>query len=718
MVENRTSARQSRRRLRVIAAWVMSVAVVGAYYLIDEEDTAPPAALPVATSGEGAELDILEVKPNEVTPGSAVEVTFSGGGPAPITARFSQSVHEFKGNAEILHRTDNRVFVRVPKDAKLGAAKLRLQQGDEKSKPYDLRIEPVNHRKLFRSVIGGLALLVFGLAMLSTGSRAYAGQRSQGTIARVARRTPAAMGLGLVIGGVTQFTTTAAGLVVGLIESHLLAVGPAAAILLGTQLGAAATPALLGLATTKDSLLVVVLGVVWTTLAVDRRSRALGKIILGCGLLFYGLHVLRVGFEPLVADPEILPYMDLFHADTLLGLLTCVLAGTLLAAALQGPGPVFVLVLGLAQASGRIDLQSALAILAGTGVGAAIGTNIVAWPFGNESRRLGRIHLALALFGTVLLAASIDAWAFVADALVSGHPDEVAFGKKVLLPNIGRHLVVGFLASQVVVTVLLAALLPLLSRLVKRVAAPAPGGKGGALLGTAGVNALRAGLVRVLSAQRLALQSTIELCLTGHRARGTESEHALADARHELEQIFAGAVRSRSNEPEMTRLRQAALATLQLQRAVEDMLTHAERSTESNMALSPGGESWQLASSDAATLKALHGLLLEGVDGLIQQLEGGAAPDVDLARSREIRLNAMEMETRQALLQDADRGQDPHAIALRLNNTDLVNAYENVGNHLYRLHEALASEVDQDDFGADGLGYPALSGAGGGDQGN
>ena len=35
-------------------------------------------------------------------------------------------------------------------------------------------------------------------------------------------------------------------------------------------------------------------------------------------------------------------------------------------------------------------------------------------------------------------------------------------------------------------------------------------------------------------------------------------------------------------------------------------------------------------------------------------------------------------------------------IALRLNSTDLVNAYENVGNHLYRLHEALASEVEQD----------------------
>jgi hypothetical protein len=51
---------------------------------------------------------------------------------------------------------------------------------------------------------------------------------------------------------------------------------------------------------------------------------------------------------------------------------------------------------------------------------------------------------------------------------------------------------------------------------------------------------------------------------------------------------------------------------------------------------------------------------------------------------------------RQGLLADADRGVEQRAIALRLNNTDLVNAYENVGNHLYRLSEALASEVEQD----------------------
>src|SRR5207237_5986298 len=149
--------------------------------------------------------------------------------------------------------------------------------------------------------------------------------------------------------------------------------------------------------------LLVTVGVLWLTLAGDRRGQALGKVILGCGLLFYGLHLLRVGFEPLVADPEVLPYIDRFQADHLGGLLACMSAGAVLAALLQGPAPAFALVLGLTQATGRLDLQSALAILAGTGLGGSVGTAVVAWPFGREPRRMARLYFLLALAGTVLL---------------------------------------------------------------------------------------------------------------------------------------------------------------------------------------------------------------------------------------------------------------------------------------------------------------------------
>jgi hypothetical protein len=293
-----------------------------------------------------------------------------------------------------------------------------------------------------------------------------------------------------------------------------------------------------------------------------------------------------------------------------------------------------------------------------------------------------------------VLAGSVDLWAFIGDKLVSGHPGEVAYGKKVLLPHIGRHLALAFVLSQLVVAAALGLALPLFVKLVARLTPASP--RPAPLTGTAGLQALREGLGRVLAAQRKALVDITALSLSGHRTRGTDAEHALADARAELEALFGGAVHTRADRLELGRLRQAALATLQLQRALEDLLRQTERTTERAMALSPAGEAWELVSADASTLQALHGLLLEGLDALSAQLATAGPPDLDAARSREIRMNAIEVQTRQALLGQVDRGEEPRTVGLRLNNTDLVNAYETVGNHLYRLHEALAAEVEQD----------------------
>jgi Na+/phosphate symporter len=694
----------STRRVRLAAAWIASAVVIGGYYLLaggeDEDDGRLPPAVVTSADQEG-KLDVLGVAPGEPTPGSALQIRYSGGGNGsggPLRAFVG--VPEADGTRtlelEVLERRpqSDELVVRLPKSVGAGRHKVRLQRGDDRetrSKPFDLRIKAINRQKVFRSVMGGLALLVFGLRTMSRGSRGYTGQRSHGLVAAVARRRTTAVALGVVVGGITQFTTTAAGLMVGLIESHLVGAAAATAVLLGAQLGAAAAPSVLGLTSTaREGLLLVTVGVVWLTLAADRRGQALGKIILGCGLLFYGLHLLRIGFEPLVSNPEILPYIDRFHADRLSGLGICVGTGVLLSALLQGPAPVFALVLGLTQVSVRIDLQSALAILAGTGLGASIGAAVVAWPFGAEPRRMARLYFLAALLGTLFLAATVNLWAFLADELVASHSQEIAYGKKILLPHIGKHLVAGFAISQLAATTLVALALPLLVKATRSARAATPV----TLDGAAGVTALRTGLARVLGLHLDALRALLDLSLTGHRKRGGASEHCLADARSELEALFGGAVRTRENHPELARLRQAALSTLQLQRSMEDLLRHAERTTERAIAISAVGEAWEMGAPAARTVRALHALLVEGIEALRAQLDGNLSPDVDAARTREIRMNALEGETRQALLAAADN--EPRALAHRLISTDLVNAYEAVGNQLYRLHEALAAEIEQD----------------------
>src|SRR5207237_1493088 len=124
---------------------------------------------------------------------------------------------------------------------------------------------------------------------------------------------------------------------------------------------------------------------------------------------------------------------------------------------------------------------------------------------------------------TVLLGAAVDLWAYLAGRLLSGPAHELAYGKKVLLPQIGRHLVLAFILSQLAVAAVLAAALPLFVRLTGKLW-PARGDEGpAALTGAAGVQALREGLGRVLRSHRRALEAIVDLCVGGHRARGMQS---------------------------------------------------------------------------------------------------------------------------------------------------------------------------------------------------
>ena len=699
------------RRWRTAAAWSVSAALLFGYTFLDEKE---PSQAPDAADA-GAQLpeedrnkeliEVIEVRPGDATAGGAIEVAFINtfkNKDRPLNAWLS--VTDYRSGRQlpttelqVLLSAEERIVVRVPQQAFEGRAKLRVGYNkEERSKPYEIRIEAISYRKLFREVIGGLALLFFGLRVMARGGRQYTGDRGKGVFAQIGRRTPAALGLGVAVGGITQFTTTAAGLVVGLVESHLLAVGSAVAVLLGAQLGAAVTPSVLAIVSTREGLLVVSIGVLWLALASDRRSEAFGKIILGCGLLFFGLHLLRQGFEPLVSNPELLPYIDHFHAGTWSGRLACVAAGVLLTALLQGPAPVFVLVLGLAQSTGRIDLASALAILSGTALGAAIGTQLVAGPFGSASARVARVHLMLGLCGTLVLAATAGLLASVTDAIVPGPVAQIAYGKKVLLPLMGRHLVAGFALGQVLVTALLLAAIPGAVKLAERMALRSRGRRVAPLNGSEGVSALRSGLVAELTRYREVLGAIHDLCVLGQRHRGRDCEHMLADTRTRMETLLGGALQSRSDDQEMIRLRQAALATVQLQRSLEELLHHAERNTEQSLALLPAGQPWSLPPRAQATLRSLHALLMEGIEELTRQLEAGTMPDLDDARSREIRMNATESDSRQGLLVAADKGEPSGMIALRLNSSELINAYETVGNHLYRLNEALAAEVDQE----------------------
>jgi hypothetical protein len=673
------------RRLKLILAWLCTLFIVGIYFSLPDGDDglALVATQPAAEGASPPRIEVTAVAPADATAGSAVTVVFAG-------AQQSANVRAYIGKNElaVLSRLEDSLVVRLPNDLTPGHVKLRVAEGEERSKPYYLRIKLENWRKPFRSIVGGFALLIFGIGVLGRGAREAVGLRSTHVLARLAQRGPAALGMGIGLGALAQSTTAAASVLAGLVSSSLLALGPAAAAFLGAQLGTATAPLVSGLFDPREGLLVVALGVMWLSLATNRRTTALGRLVLGVGLIALGLQTLRPGFEPFVQDPTLISLVGKLRATGPLGIAASALLGAALVAIFQGPAPVCVLVLVLAQTTAQWDLRTALAVLSGAGFGAAIGAMVTS-AVGKSSRKLALLNLMLGLCSTVLAASSVDLFAHLADWVVPGVPHEVRWGKRVLLPNLGLHLGVAFAMSQLACAlVLLPATFPL-ARLIDRWF---PRDRPSAIpsVGDA-VRVTRSHLLRVCEAQLSSLSPLRELALDGDRDAGRRVELGMAEAQALLDDLVSGPVIALGNAPESHALRSAALTSVQLQRSLEGLARQAEGFIDARVALAQNGTPVELAESDLRDLDEMHRNLCDAGGALLDALRGTAEIDPEGARASEISMNALEARLRKGVLEG-----DPQTVRSHLAVLKLADAYEAAGNQLYRLSEALAEGLTRE----------------------
>ncbi len=677
------SARPARlRSFRLLVAWLCTALVVAIYFSLPDGDDGVGVGVtpPAADVALPTRIEVVAVTPADATPGSAVTVQFAA-------AQHPERVQAFLGKAElqVLSRLEDAMVVRLPSKLTPGHLKLRVSDGDERSKPYDLRIKAENWRKPFRSLLGGFALLIFGIGVLGRGAREAVGLRSTHVLARWAQRGPAALGMGVGLGALAQSTTAAASVLSGLVGSSLLALGPAAAAFLGAQLGAATAPLISGLFDPREGLLVVALGVMWLGFARNRRATALARLTLGVGLIAFGLQTLRPGFEPFVQDPTLLGLVSKLRATSVGGVATCALLGALLVAVFQGPAPVCVLVLVLAQTTAEWDLRTALAVLSGAGLGAAIGSMLTSTA-GPSARKLLLLNLMLGLGSTLISACSVDVFAHLADWVVPGIPHEVRWGKRVLLPNLGLHLGAAFAMSQLAAALLLLPASFPLARLVERWF-PRDRMSGIPSVGDA-ARVTRTRLLTVAEIQLSALLPLRELALDGDRDAGQRVELAIAEAQAELDELVAGPVVALGDAPEGRALCSAALTSVQLQRSLEGLERQAERFVDARVALSDDGRPSPLAEADLAVLDEMHGNLTLAGQALLGALRDDAAIDLETARSREIAMNALEARLRRGALEGGPQMVRSHLAVLKL-----ADAYEATGNQLYRLSEAVAEAL-------------------------
>lgn len=649
-------------RLRTILLGLASLVLL-VYALYDEFAVQEPAEQPLAPDFEAdtdnSKLRIVSVHPGDAPPGAAVYVRLDGVDPEQLD---EISVHSGKEPLQVLQKRGDQLVVRIPPHVPYGQFKLRVAQGERRTKPWVITLQPLPRHRMLRDVFGGLALFALGLRTVSRSLRAYAGRRVRSLIARMTRAPAVAALWGVLAGVLAQGATASSALFAGLLDARMLEVRRAAFLLIGSQLGAAFAAVLLPLFAPREALWIIAIGVLGLFIATSRLSRALASSVIGGGLIFHGLALLQAGCAPLVSDPLILPYLWTMRADGPLGALMCALAGAALTALLQSPAPLFALLVSFLQQE-VLGLREALAILCGVSLGGIANTAAATWAFSHEARRLLRVEFVVAPVAALVGLLGLSAWLRL---------PELAPGALAFLGPIPRQLGTGFIALSFAGQLVAAVFLWQGSRRwvtgAPRVSAAPPQPTS---------IAYTQALLMALEHCRIGLSGVRDIIASADRSSAPSTEGAIMHA----QQLLRGLLRSPALDP-TSGMQAASVAALHLADTLISTLRIAEKAPE--LGLTPSGEA-------ARALEHLHTLLDSALVTLCSQLEAGSFPSLAEAQAREIEINAAEAESRRRLFANQSSGDE---LALRLWSSELCSAYESIGNQVYRAVSAFAAEED------------------------
>jgi hypothetical protein len=684
-------------RSRHALVWLLALAVIVLYLLLPDADERTDAELARDEAGDEIDrLEILSVSPPDPYPGSSLRIRYEG-----LPAGAPLHVYAGKSELPLLAHRPGEAIASLPRGLSPGDLKVKISAGvggDKlpralRSKSFHVRVKAPNLRKVFRNLIGGLAFAVLGIGLMARGVRETTGVAAARAVTRAARVRSVAYGFGALTGALVQSTTSAASVLAALSSSGVLPLAPAGLAFLGAQCGAAIAPLLVtGLLEPREGLIAVAIGVLWLGLALDRRGAALGRLVLGVGFVAYGLQLLKPAFEPFVSDPMLMSLADSLRADNAVDVVLCAALGSALVALLQGPAPLIVLILAVAQTTGRWDLTTALALLSGTGLGASVAALLTA-SAGTQARLLARLHLMLGAISTLVSASTVMLWSGAAERILQVETHGVGDVIRAPLHELGGPLALAFGLSQLASALLVT---PLSSRLAARAlerelaassqpkaARSRPGTHAGAPVATA--------LAHALELQQGGLDALAVLAQTGARSFGGKAEHALADARAALSRVVQELVHEQLSDgaapdvDERSASGAAAFACLQLQNALEALLSRAERGTEARLQLAETTASatpWD----DQLVLRELHELISEGLAATRASLATRTPLDLDEARAREIKINRLESHARR--MSNAAGASAPR-FEQQLELLRVIDAYEVVGNQVYRLAEAM-----------------------------
>ena len=298
------------------------------------------------------------------------------------------------------------------------------------------------------TVLGGLAIFIFGMKLMSDGLQLIAGQRMKGILRFFTRNRFIAVLAGVVVTGAIQSSSACTVMVVGFVNAGLLTLTQAIGIIFGANIGTTVTAQMISFKLGGLALPAVIIGSLVMMLSKRTVIKGWGQTIFGFGFLFYGMGLMGNELKLLSKFPTFIEFFSHFNCVPVNGympvgaVLGAIGIGAAMTVLIQSSSATIGIALALAM-SGLINFYTAVPLILGDNIGTTITAMLASIGTNERARQTALAHMLFNVLGALYMfilffvpypGTDIPIFLYLINAITAG--DVFA----VIPENIARHI--------------------------------------------------------------------------------------------------------------------------------------------------------------------------------------------------------------------------------------------------------------------------------------
>ena len=270
------------------------------------------------------------------------------------------------------------------------------------------------------SLFGGLGMFLYGMEMMSDGMKIAAGNRMRSVLEKLTSNRILAVGVGAFVTMVIQSSSATTVMLVSFVNSGLLSFVQGLGVILGSNIGSTITAQIVAFKVTDYALALIAVGAIMALFSKKDATKNIGFVILGFGLLFYGMKVMSDTMKPLRSNPTFNSILTSFE-NPFMG----ILAGAAFTALIQSSSATTGIVITLAS-GGSITLEAGIPLIFGANVGTCVTALLAGLNASREAKRVAIAHVTFNLLGVGLFCFWIPTFAEFISQTSDNIPRQIA----------------------------------------------------------------------------------------------------------------------------------------------------------------------------------------------------------------------------------------------------------------------------------------------------